>query len=201
MPKTQRLTLDKVLPWLLIIGGIIGGLCSLALVYDQIKIWQNPSYQPACSLNPVVSCGNVISSRQGEVFGIPAPFFGLIVFSVLVTVGTALLAGAKLRRWFWQGLALGALGGVAFALWLFWLSMYRIHALCPFCLVVDIVVYTLAWYLLLYVLDKEFIRLPKRLARTGTFARRHHLDILLAWFIALIVLILNHFWYYYGKHL
>lgn len=198
MIKTTELA--KGLPWLLIIGGVIGILCSVILVHDQVAIWKNPNFVPACSLNPVVNCGTVIDSKQGEVFGIPAPFFGLLVFPALVTIGTAILAGAKLKRWFWQWLGAGAVGGVAFALWLFWLSMYKVHALCPFCLMVDVVVYAIAWYVTLYNLEHGYLILPKRLDRVARFARKHHLDILIAWLLLLVVLILNHFWYYYGQY-
>ncbi len=192
--------LENRLPWLLIVGGIIGIVCSLFLVHDQIQIWLNPHYVPSCSLNPVVNCGAVIGSKQGEVFGIPAPFLGLLVFPVLVTTGAAMLAGAKLKRWFWQWIELGMLGGVVFALWLFWLSLYRVHALCPFCMTVDVVVYTLAWYVTLYNLEHGYAILPKRLDSAGQFARKHHLDILLLWFVLLLVFILHHFWYYYGQY-
>jgi uncharacterized membrane protein len=201
MTKDKKLSLEKALPWILIIGGIVGIICALVLTYDQIKIWQNPHYQPACSLNPVVSCGSVINSKQGELFGIPGPFFGLITFPVLVTVGAAMLAGARFKRWFWLGLEAGAIGGIGYALWLFLLSMYRVHALCPFCLTVDIAVYTTSWYITLYTLAEGFVKLPRRLTGVGDFARRHHFDILLLWFVILAAWILKHFWYYYGKHL
>lgn len=190
-----------VLPYILIIGGIIGIICSFILVHDQIKIWEDPNYVPACSLNPTVSCGAVIHSKQGDVFGIPAPFFGLLTFPVLVTVGVMLLAGAQLKRWFWRWLEAGMLASVAFALWLFYLSMYHIRALCPFCLTVDVVIYTLAWYVTLYVISAGHVTLPKQLDGVANFARRHHAEVLVTWFLLLIALILQHFWYYYGRFL
>jgi uncharacterized membrane protein len=199
--KKKSNNLERLLPWILIIGGIVGIICSLVLTYDQIKIWQDPHYQPACSLNPVVSCGSVINSKQGDILGIPGPFFGLITFPVLVTVGAAMLAGAKFKRWFWLGMEASAIGGAGFALWLFWVSLYRVHALCPFCLTVDVVVYTTTWYITLHTIEKGFVTLPKWFIGIGDFARRHHFDILVLWFILIIVLVLKHFWYYYGKHL
>jgi len=189
------------MPWMLVIAGIIGIMCSLFLTYDQIQVWKHPSYVPACNLNPIVSCGSVIDSKQGEVFSIPAPFFGLLAFPVLITLGVAMIAGAKFKRWFWQLAELGGIGGIGFALWLFWLSVYRVHALCPFCLTVDVVIYTMVWYLTLYNLSEGNIALPKRLVGVGDFARRHHLDILITWFILIIAFILHHFWYYFGHHL
>ena len=198
--KPKNYSFAKVLPWLLTIGGIIGIICSLVLTYDQIQIWKTPNYRPDCNLNPIVSCGSVINSGQGDVLGIPAPFFGLIAFGVLTTVGVALLSGAKFKRWFWIGLEIGAIGGVASAFWLFLLSMYKVHALCPFCLSVDVVVYTLFWYISLHNLQAGHIKLPARCKGLQAFLVRHHLDILLLWFLILFVWIMHHFWYFYGKY-
>jgi len=201
MITTKKPSFIKALPWVLVIAGIIGIVCSLVLTRDQIEIWQNPNYHAACSLNPVVSCGSVINSKQGHIFDIPAPFFGLLVFPVLVTIGAAILAGARFKRWFWLGLEVGAVGGVVFAIWLFLLSVYRIHALCPFCLATDVAVYTTAWYVTLYNIEHGFIQLPKRAEKIANYARRHHLDLLILWFLLIFIVIMHHFWYYYGKHL
>lgn len=201
MAKTKKLTLEKTLPWLLIVGGVIGLICSFVISDDKIKLLENPHFVPSCNLNPVVSCGSVMQSHQGSVFGFPNPWTGLAAFAVLVTVGVSILAGAKFKRWFWIGLETGIVLGLAFAYWLLFESVYRIRALCPYCLTVDVVVITLFWYVSLYNLQEGSIKLPGRLIGIGDFARKHHLDILLVWFIVLIALILNHFWYYYGKHL
>lgn len=201
MMAEKKSNFAKILPWILVVGGIIGIICSLVLTYDQIKIWQNPSYQPACSLNPVVSCGSVIDSKQGDILSIPAPFFGLLVFPALLVVGVAIWAGVQFKRWFWLALETGALGGFAFALWLFLISVYRVRALCPFCLITDVVVYTTTWYVTLATIEQGFMRLPKQLEPVGQFMRRHHVDLLFLWFLIVLAFTLHHFWYYYGKHL
>ena len=41
-----------------------------------------------------------------------------------------------LPRWYWVGLAVGTLLGVVFIHWLIFQSLYRIGALCPYCMVV-----------------------------------------------------------------
>ncbi len=199
--KAPLSRLERVLPWLIVIGGALGLIASLFLAYDQIKIWQNPSYQPACNLNPLISCGGVINSGQGKLFGVPGPIYGVIVFPVIATVGMALLAGAKFKRWFWQGLQLGVTGGIVFALWMFWVSLYRIRALCPFCLGVDVVVYVVFWYITLYNLREGNIPTPAPLRRAVDFTLRHHLDILMVWFLILIVYTLWHFWYFFGQYI
>lgn len=202
MAKSQKPTLAQTIPWLLILGGSIGLVCSFILSLDKFKLAENPHFIPSCNLNPVIACGNVMSSDQGSVFGFPNPFIGLATFAALVTVGVALVGGAKFKRWFWLGLETGMLLGLAFAYWLLFESIYRIHALCPYCLSVDVVVITLAWYVGLYLIDVKYIPMPTgRLRTVVTFVRAHHLDILVLWFAILIGLTLKHFWYYYGHHL
>lgn len=193
-------TLEQALPSILLVGSIIGLIASSILTYDQVQLWHNPHYAPDCNLNPLLSCGSVINSQQGHVFGIPAPFLGLVMFAALGAISLTMIAGARFKRWFWRGLQLTMIGGVVFALWLFWLSLYRIHALCPFCLLTDVAVYTMAWYVTLYNLRQHNILKGKRLIRLTEFASKHHLDILIAIFLLITAYILQHFWYYYGKY-
>ena len=123
------------------------------------------------------------------------------MFPVLTTVGVVMLNGAKLKRWFWIGLQIGVTGGLLFALWLFVLSMYKIHALCPFCLTVDVVVYTVFWYVTLYNFEAGNLKIrSKNFQALGRFVLRHDLDILITWFVLLVALILQHFWYFYGHY-
>ncbi len=199
--QLRGLTLDKVLPWMLVIGGVIGIVCSFIISLDKLRLLQNPNFRPNCDLNPIVSCLSVMSSKQGSVFGFPNPWIGLAGFSVIITVGTVILAGAKLKRWFWLGLEAGIAANLVFAYWLLYESVYRIQALCPYCLTVDVVVIALFWYTTLYSVGEGHIRIPKSWDKAALFARRHHFDILVVWFLVTIVIILKHFWYYYGKFL
>lgn len=184
---------------MLVIGGVIGLIASFIITYDKFKLLENPSFTPNCDLNPVLSCGSVMASAQGNVFGFSNPWVGLAAFPILITVGMALLAGAKFKRWFWIGLEIGIILGVVFAVWLLWQSIYVINALCPYCLAVDVVVFTIFWYTTLYLIEAKFLRVPASLTKVAAFGRRHHLDILIAVFVLIIAVILNHFWYYYGQ--
>jgi uncharacterized membrane protein len=194
-------SLERIIAPLLIISGIIGSIAAFVISYDKIKLLENSTFQPNCDLNPIISCGSVMKSAQGSAFGFPNPWIGLAAFAVLITIGVGLLAGAKFKRWFWIGLQIGAILGLAFVHWLFFQSVYRINALCPYCIGVWIVTITTFWYVLLYNIEQRVIVLPARLQKAGVFARRHHLDILLFWFFVILALILKHFWYYYGHRL
>jgi hypothetical protein len=143
-----------------------------------------------------------MQSKQANVFGFANPFIGLGAFPVIAVIGLGILAGAKFKRWFWLGLNAGLVFAVGFVHWLFFESVYRIHALCPWCMVVWVVSITTFWYVTLYNIDQKHIRLPKgKTTQFYKWVRRHHLDILILWLLIIAALILKHFWYYYGQHL
>lgn len=196
------ITLQRALPWLLVIAGTIGLLCSCIIMYDKIALAQDPNFQPACDLNPIVSCGSVMQSAQSTAFwNIPNPFIGMVGFTVVLTTGMAILAGARFKRWYWLGLQAGTIFGVGFVHWLFYQSVYNINALCPYCMVVWATTITTFWYVTLYNIQAGHIKLKGKLEQAAAFARRHHLDILLFWFLLIAFFILKHFWYYYGEQL
>ncbi|HET8709402.1 MAG TPA: vitamin K epoxide reductase family protein [Candidatus Saccharimonadales bacterium] len=202
VPVMATTRLSRFMPWLLIVGGAIGIVCSFVITLDKMKLLENPSFRPNCDLNPIISCGSVMSSAQGSAFGFPNPWIGLAAFAVLVTIGVGLLAGASYKRWFWLGLLAGSVFGVVFVHWLFYQSVYRIQALCPYCMGVWAVTIATFWYTLLYNFEKGFLAIPGTYgARIMTGLRRHHLDILLLWFIIIAFFIFKHFWYFFGKNL
>lgn len=202
--KTMAISLarlEAVLPYILSIGGFLGLIASFIISYDKFKLLENPKFLPNCDLNPVISCGSVMSSKQGAAFGFPNPFIGLAAFAVLITIGVGLWAGARYKKWFWIGLNIGALLGVAFVHWLFFQSVYRINSLCPYCMVVWVVTITTFWYVLLYNLQTKALVLPGAYgAKITRVLQKHHLDILILWLLVIAALILKHFWYYYGKN-
>ena len=128
--------LDRTTAWLLIVGGALGLLAAIELTIEKVRVLADPNYSPACDINPVLSCGSVIITPQAEAFGFPNPIMGLIGFSVVITLGVTLAAGAALPRWMWLGLNVGAVLGFGFVQWLVWQSLYSIGALCPWCMVV-----------------------------------------------------------------
>lgn len=197
----RTVSLAKVLPWILIVGGVVGILSSATITYDELQVAKNPNYIPNCDLNPVVSCGSVTKSDQAHLFGFPNPFIGLIGYAVVVTTGAVLLAGARLSRWYWLGLQGGVILGVLFIHWLFYQSVYVIGSLCPYCMVVWAATITMFWYVTLYNVQSGHIKLKGTLQRAAFFARRHHLDILVFWLLLITALILRRFWYYYGDKL
>lgn len=198
--QTKRWTIPKALPYILLIAGIIGYACAFIIMFDKIRLMDNPHYIPSCNLNPIISCGNVMESKQASAFGFPNPFIGLGGFPILAVVGGAMLAGARFKRWFWLGLNFSVLFAVTFVHWLFFQSVYHIQALCPWCMIVWVVSITSFWYITLYNIDQKHLSLPKKVLPAYAWIRRHHLDLLVLWFLIITGLILKHFWYYYGRN-
>lgn len=198
MAKGYQQTIKRILPWILIVGGFLGITASFVLTMDKIRILQDPDYQAACNLNPVLSCGSVITTEQASAFGFPNPFLGLAGFAVVITIGMGILAGARYKRWFWLGLNTGALLGTLFIHWLTYQSLYRIGALCLYCMLVWSVTWPIFWYTTLYNLQEKHLPTPSKLAKLVNFAQRHHLDILISWYVIIIGLIIHNFWYYWS---
>jgi uncharacterized membrane protein len=132
--KVRRL--DRTTSWILIVGGILGLIAAFELTVEKVRVLADPTYVPACDLNPVLSCGSVIITPQAEVFGFPNPVLGLTGFAVVITLGVLLAGGVAMPRWVWLGLNAGALLGFGFVQWLVWQSLYSIGSLCPWCMVV-----------------------------------------------------------------
>ena len=64
------------------------------------------------------------------------PMLGIAAFSVVIVTGVLAVAGVRLPRWYWAGLAGGTRLGAVFVHWLIYQSLYEIGALCPYCMVV-----------------------------------------------------------------
>ena len=131
--------------WILVVGGIIGIFASIELIIQKIAVLSNPDFVPNCDINPVLSCGSVISTEQASLFGFPNPVLGVIGFTIVIMFGALLFAGIELPRSMWLGLNAGALAGMVFVIWLVSQSLYVIGALCPWCMVVWAVTIPIFW--------------------------------------------------------
>jgi uncharacterized membrane protein len=187
----------KRLQYILIFGGIIGLFFSFIITIEKINLIQNPNYIPPCNFNPLISCGSVMKTPQASLFGFPNPLLGIAGFAIMITVGMAMAAGATFKRWFWIFTQAGMKAAVIFVYWLAFQSIYRIGALCFYCIIVWIVTIPMFWYVTLYNLDEKNIKTPQKLESALVFVRKHHLLILSLVYLIIIFPILTHFWSYW----
>ena len=178
--------------WVLL-AGIIGGVAAFVLTVEKVRQLQNPSYVPSCSINPVLSCGSVMLTKQASLFGFPNPLLGIAAFSVVIVTGVLAVAGVRLPRWYWAGLAGGTLLGAVFMHWLIYQSLYEIGALCPYCMVVWVL--TMA---LLVVVTPIALRPLAGRNKVVDALYQWRWPLYAVWIAAIALLILDRFWSYWS---
>jgi len=134
----ERLRAYRKTYWAMLVSSTLSLIASLVLSYDAIKLAETPAGKLACDINAVVSCGKVAKSWQSSLLGFPNSFLGLMLEPVIMTVAIAGLALVAFPRLFMRVAHIGYGLGLVFALWLLSQSMFVIHALCPWCLLVTI---------------------------------------------------------------
>lgn len=181
----------------LVVLGALGLTAAFTLAVDKYRILEDPGYQPSCNFNPVLSCGSVMVTDQAELFGFPNPLIGLVSFAVVVAMGVLVAARVPLPGWVLGGLAAGSVLGLVFVHWLAFQSLYRIGALCPWCMVVWAVVVPIAvWSVLLAVRRLADVRTAALAGPAEALWSARYL-IVLAWYLLVVVLALVQFWSYW----
>ncbi|HIW90145.1 MAG TPA: vitamin K epoxide reductase family protein [Candidatus Corynebacterium avicola] len=175
------------------IFGVIGLFMSGLIMYDKIKLMQDTDFTPACTLNDVVSCTDVMNSEQASAFVIPNPFIGLVGFSVVTCIGVALLAGARFRAWFWYGFLAGLIFAVGFVHWLAYEAIYNIEALCPYCMVVWAVVLPLFITTVVGIARARQRDRGEEVATGAAALFGMPLIVLVVWYLGFVALILQQF--------
>lgn len=170
--------------------GLVGLGAAFALISDRIRLLEDPTFTPSCDLNPVLSCGSVMVTDQAAVLGFPNPLLGLIAFAGVVTLGVVQLTGTRPAAVVQWGLAAGAVAGWGFVHWLAFQSLYRIGALCPWCMVVWAVTAPIAIWSVLRPWRESGSRLGERLWSVRW-------TLLVLWYLVVVVLALVQFWSYW----
>jgi len=177
----------------LLLAGLIGLAAAFELGIEKFRILENPLYVPPCTVNEVLDCGSVMRSSQSQVFGFPNPFLGIAGFAALAATGFILFTGGRLARPYWIVLQAGLTFAVIFVHWLMFQTLYRIGALCPFCMAVWAVTIPAFWYVTLRNLQP----IDERRGRGSNFAAaliRNHGIILTVWLLLVAALAAERFW-------
>ncbi|OBF91410.1 hypothetical protein A5791_15290 [Mycobacterium sp. 852002-51163_SCH5372311] len=182
--------------WAVLLAGVVGLVASTTLTVEKIDILINPAYKPSCNLNPILSCGSVMITPQASVLGFPNSLLGIVAFTVVLVSGVLAVAKIALPQWYWAGLLAGTVVGTGFVHWLIFQSLYRIGALCPYCMVVWVVTISL-----LVVVTSIVVGPLLEARRGGTVARvfyQWRWSIATLWFTAVFLLIMVQFWNYWS---
>lgn len=127
--------------------GLVGMGISAYLTYAK---WA--STDPFCA--GLGSCAQVAASPYAEVWGVPVALLGLAYYATLVALGTV-----TARRYDSVGLALAvfglALGGFFYSIYLTYLELFVIRAVCLWCLASLLVVTALLGVSSIPLLSKQ----------------------------------------------
>lgn len=171
----------------MLLSSCLSLIASFVLSREAVTLAANPNASLSCNINTVISCGTVGTAWQSHVFGFPNAFLGLIAEPVVITLAMASLGGVRFPRWFMFSAQVVYTLGLVFAYWLFSQSMFRIGALCPWCMLV-----TLSTTLVFSTLTHINIRdgnlfLPKRLQSALAGAIKANLDLMVVviWLLVL----------------
>lgn len=190
----------KLFPIFLIAFGVVGMFASGAIAVEKEHMLKHPEVELLCNINPVYSCSNVFMSPQSQIAGVSNEYLGIAIFAVLITVGMVLLAGAKMKNWFWYAFLAGMLGFMLMVLWFFRQSVYVIGSLCIFCSMVWFSAWAITTTGFSWMYDNGYLDKFKKYDKLLLFVRK---NIVLIWFLFILTLaslILQHFWFYYGQY-
>ena len=178
---------------LLLVAGLVGLAAAFELAVEKFRLLENPLYVPPCTLGETVDCTQVMRSTQAEAFGFPNPFVGIAGFGGLTATGLILLTGGRLTRPYWLVLQAGLTFAVVFVHWLMFQTLYRIGALCPFCMAVWAVTIPAFWYVTLHN-ARPLAAGRTRIGRLVALLLRNHGIILTVWLLLIAALVFERFW-------
>ncbi len=121
-------------PRLLVGASAVGLIAAFWQMVERVHMLKNPGDPLSCNLNPVVDCGSVLGDSLASVFGPPNALIGVVMFTMLLTLGLQRLYGGqwtKLTKIL--GVALSTIA-LLFSLWFFHVSLYVIGKVCIFCI-------------------------------------------------------------------
>lgn len=149
----------------MLVGSALSLLASFVLSVEAIELAKNPNANVSCSINVILNCATVNNHPTGTLFGFPNSFIGMMAEPIVITVAIAGLAGVRFPRLFMFVAQIFYTLGLIFALYLLYVSMFIIGALCPWCLLVTLTT-ILVWFAITrYNLRENNLYLSKSISK------------------------------------
>lgn len=116
--------------WTAFVLSVLGLLVSAYLTYEHFT----DSATLACSDHGAVNCLKVTTSKWSEIAGVPVAVAGLAFFVAM----TLLCAPARFNRDLGLLRLVGAVVGIAMVLWLVYVELFEVDAICLWCTAVHV---------------------------------------------------------------
>jgi uncharacterized membrane protein len=194
--KPSSFNIQKWYPRILLAAAIVGFAASFTLTLEKFAILKNPNHQLTCSINPLLSCGPIITSDEASAFGFPNTLIGIFAFSVLIAVAVNMLAGAtvkKEKKWYWKTFVAVHVFGLGFVAWLMREALYELKALCIYCMVAWAVTIVLNWYGFLWLSSTGRLGASSKVAKIRDWGLKNHWGVVLLAYLLVFCLIFVQF--------
>jgi uncharacterized membrane protein len=165
MHKDKKIRDDRWIFASMLVGATISLIAAFVLSVDAFELAKNPNVALSCSINVIVNCATVAKTSYASIFGFPNSFLGLISESVVITVAIAGLAGVKFPRKFMFAAQIFYTLGFIFAYYLFFVGLFVIQAVCPWCLLVTLSTTGVFFSMTRYNIREDNLFLPKKLSK------------------------------------
>lgn len=193
MSRLSTKTLNKWYPRILTLGSLIGLIASFWQVVERIHMLKDPGVALSCNINPVVDCGSVLSNRWAALFGFPNALLGIVMFTILLTIGLMLISGMELKKWFWKILLGVMIMVILFSVWFFGMSLYVIGKVCIFCLFIWTVSVPIFLYGIDWLITNKYLKGSWTASRSMNFLRKNQTELLVSTYALMILLYLYRF--------
>lgn len=134
--STAALTRRRAITWsapavATLVLAVIGVGISIYLTYEHFT----GAKSFACPANAAINCEKVTTSRWSEFLGMPVAVLGLAYFVGM----TVLCLPMFTNRWVNHLRVLGAVVGILMALWLIYVELFLVEAICLWCTGIHVV--------------------------------------------------------------
>jgi uncharacterized membrane protein len=116
------------LPWL----GLVLSLAGLGLSIYLTIAHYNEKVVLACPETGVINCAKVTTSSYSMLLGVPLPLLGLLFFVAMLVAQTP-WSWRQTNRWFRRARLAFSASGIAMILYLIYVELFKLNAICLFC--------------------------------------------------------------------
>lgn len=175
----------------MLVGSILSLIASFILSVEAVELAKNPNAILGCSINTIINCATVGKTSYASLFGFPNSFLGLISEPVVMTVSIAGLAGVKFPRLFMFVAQIFYTLGFIFAYYLFFIGLFVIGAVCPWCFLVTLTTTFVFFSITRYNIRENNLYLPKNIStKAHEFIKKDYDKLALAVLVFSLIAIL-----------
>lgn len=118
-------------------------ILALAGIIDSSYALQQHYAPPdvsSCDVNETISCTAVNQSKYSEIFGLPVAGIGIAGYMIIGLLAGAVIFRKSSASVLIKLLTVMALGALAVSLYLTYIELFVLHALCPLCMLSQVLV-------------------------------------------------------------